>query len=339
MLKSLSRNGGTLKILVTYPSGEQKVLLDDGQTVILSTPYSDGRRKIFSEGGAEIGWLSREYSYNYQTATLKDGTEYNLAQKSIIPGVNEVCWEKTKSPHTDNTPSSTQSDDTNNLSPSSLSQEDVVISKSNTDNKSHGSELTKEDRVRLWDLEYRSLSLEIGPTDTKDMIDLKNEINQITRFIMSKRRDVSDLRESSRKNKMSHNNAQYYIGEKEKEKEACEKELAEKTIQLNRLVDEQNKQKRRRDFLTNSLINSLESYYKRPSIFDESRFLDVGIKPLKKIDGQKAYADGKIILDTLLLFFNMEEGFPKGWKYAEYLLRKMGIKTKELIDVRRDIYY
>lgn len=338
VLYSPSRNGGTLKILVNYPNGDQKVLLDDNRIIILSTPYSDGRRKISSESGSEIGWLSREYSYNYQTAKFKDGTEYNIAQKSIIPSVNEICWEKTKSPQTEES-SSTKQTDSSSPSQSNSPQEIVVNSSSrrdDTDNRS--SELTEDDRMRLWNMEYRARSIAIESTDSKEVVALKNEINQITRYIMSNRRDYSDFCISSRKNKMSYNNAQYYLKEKEREKEALEKKLEEKLLDLKKLEDEQKSYVLRRDFLAINLIDTLSSYYGKSSNDEETCFLEVGLTPLKKANGEKSFADGKILIDTLKKYFSMSDGYPKGWKYAEYLLGKMGIKHQEIVDAREDAY-
>jgi hypothetical protein len=266
---------------------------------------------------------------------MKDGSKYDISEKPHWFNGSQESWEKYNNGR-DNKPSQANSNNQSQPNPPQETIEAPISRRNNTNN--HDSELTEDDKARLWDLEYRSISLEIETTDSKDVVALKNEINQIKRFLMANRRNSSDIRCSAQKNKLSYGDTQYFLTEKEKEKESLEKKLEDKLLSLKKQYDEEKRQILRRDFLACCLVDVLRSYYRKTSKDDDSQFVEVGITPLRKINGEKAYGDGKFLIDILLVFFNMTEGFPRGWKHAEYLLGKMGIKPQEIIDARVDVF-
>ncbi|KKT34774.1 MAG: hypothetical protein UW23_C0029G0017 [Candidatus Collierbacteria bacterium GW2011_GWA1_44_12] len=85
-----------MKVLDNYSDGSQKVELDDGRTVILSSPYSDGRRKIYSEDSKEIGWLTAQYTNGSKKAVLTDGSEYSISDRNTLLHGNREFWQKIK---------------------------------------------------------------------------------------------------------------------------------------------------------------------------------------------------------------------------------------------------
>jgi len=85
-----------MKVLDNYSDGSQKVELDDGRTVILSPPYSDGRRKIYSEDSKEIGWLTAQYTNGSKKAVLTDGSEYSISDRNTLLHGNREFWQKIK---------------------------------------------------------------------------------------------------------------------------------------------------------------------------------------------------------------------------------------------------
>jgi len=83
-------------IINSYSDGSQKVQLDDGKVVILSSPYSNGERKMYSESFQELGWLSDRYSDGNMVARLSDGSEYRVSEKSTLFHGNQEMWEKVR---------------------------------------------------------------------------------------------------------------------------------------------------------------------------------------------------------------------------------------------------
>jgi len=95
-----------MRVLVQYEDGSQKVELDDGREVILSSPYNDGSQKIYAENGS-TGWLSDKYLDGSQQAKMDNGTEYSVAERPDYWGGKQKIWKKTRDRSADTSSTST----------------------------------------------------------------------------------------------------------------------------------------------------------------------------------------------------------------------------------------
>jgi hypothetical protein len=88
-----------MRILVSYPDGSQRVELDDGQTVILSSPYSNGERKISTTYGKDIGTLSSQYPNGHKVANFSDGSKYDVSVRPRVIGGPQETWDRFNRSH------------------------------------------------------------------------------------------------------------------------------------------------------------------------------------------------------------------------------------------------
>lgn len=326
-----------MKVLITYSDGSQQVQLDDNSIVILSSPYSNGERKILSESGRDIGYLTSEYPNGHKYANMADGSKYDVSEKPRWFGGSQEEWQKYK-----------QASLNEPLKNEELCKENISNENQEEKNETENEEELVDSNVEITVSSdfYPLTTLNIENDEEKEISVLKEEINQLTRSyryscvqydISSKNRDRYKWHSPGWE---GCNNACY----KHREQGDKYKKLKEeKAKQLIILLDQQKKNKdrfvseedrKRITFLGKELLENLKCYYGNSSGDIENKFAEFGIIPLTKNNGEKAFKEGKDVIRALESFFSMSGGYPKGWKYAEFLLQKMGIKTQELVKAR-----